>query len=80
MNENKNTEEYINLDSKEILDLLKSERGPGRLEERETNRQFYSGILNYKLSEKTESLTRKIFWLNVILVVLTFVLVANIFI
>ena len=77
MNENKNTEELINSDSKEILDLLRKEWIGSSRESREAKRQFLSGILNYKLSKTTESLSKKILWLNIILVVLTIILVID---
>ena len=77
MSDNKTTEELIKTDPKEILYLIKNACGPSTLEEHETNRQYLTGILNYKLSKITESLSRKILCLNIILVILTIILVAD---
>ena len=77
MDDEKNTEEEIKRDAKEILDLLKHECGPGTHERRETYRQYLTVLLNYKFSKTTESLSIKILWLNRILVFLTIILVGD---
>ena len=77
MKDNKSTEELIKLDDKKILDLIKQENNGSYHETHEANMQYLTGILNYKLSKTTESLSKKIFWLNIILVILTLVLTAE---
>lgn len=68
-------EEILKKKTEDILSLIRGSSTGSTQQEKEAEREFYVGVLNFKLSKQTEVLNKRIFWLNFILVGLTIILV-----